>query len=94
MVRVSGLNGKKIITTDAFRVGEVSGAEVDTNQWRITHLHINLTKEATKELEFKKPVLGHVTLCLPVTLVKAFGDVITLNKTMQELKGMPECKHG
>ena len=94
MVRVSGLNGKKIITTDAFTVGEVSGAEVDTNQWRITHLHINLTKEATKELEFKKPVLGHVTLCLPVTLVQAFGDVITLNKTMQELKRMPECKHG
>lgn len=93
MVKVSDLNGKKVITTDAFTVGEVSGAEVDTDQWLITHLHVSMTKEATNELGFKKPVLGHVTICLPINLVKAFGDVVTLSKTREELKIIPECKH-
>jgi sporulation protein YlmC with PRC-barrel domain len=91
MVEVSRVNGKKVITTDAFNVGEASGAEMD-DQWKITHLHVNLSKEATNELGFKKPVLGHITICLPVNLIQAFRDVITLSKTREELKGIPECE--
>jgi len=91
MVRVSEINGKKVITTDAFNVGKVSGAEMD-DQWKITHVHVDLSKEATNELGFKKPVLGHVTICLPVKVIQGLGDVITLSKTREGLKGIPECK--
>lgn len=91
MVEVSRLNGKKVITIDAFNVGEVSEA-VMNDSWQITHIHVNLTKEATKELGFKKPVLGHITICLPVDHVTGVADVLTLNKTREELKGIPECK--
>lgn len=91
MVKVSELNGKKVITTDAFNVGKLSGAEMDKN-WKITHVHIELSKDATSELGFKKPVLGHVTICLPVNLIQGFGDMVTLNKTREDLKGIPECK--
>jgi len=91
MNKVSELNGKKVITTDAFEVGKVSGAEMDKN-WRITHVHIELSKEATNELGFKKPVLGHIGICLPVNLIQGFGDVITLSKAREDLKGIPECK--
>lgn len=91
MVKVSELNEKKVITTDAFNVGKLSGAEMDKN-WKITHVHIELSKDATSELGFKKPVLGHVTICLPVNLIQGFGDMVTLNKTREDLKGIPECK--
>lgn len=91
MVKVSELNGKKVITTDAFNVGKLSGAEMDKN-WKITHVHIELSKDATSELGFKKPVLGHVTICLQVNLIQGFGDMVTLNKTREDLKGIPECK--
>ena len=91
MVKVSETNGRKVITTDAFNVGKVSGAEMD-DQWKITHVYVDLTKDATNELGFKKPVLGHITICLPVKLIQGLGDVITLSKTREELKGIPECK--
>lgn len=91
MVKVSEINGKKVITTDAFNVGKISGAEMD-DQWKITHIHVDLTKDATDELGFKKPVLGHITICLPVNLIQALGDVITLSETREGLKGIPECK--
>jgi sporulation protein YlmC with PRC-barrel domain len=91
MTRVSELKWKKVITTDAFEVGKVSEAEMDKN-WTITHVHIELSKEATNELGFKKPVLGHVTICMPVNLIQGFGDVVTLNKARDGLKGIPECK--
>jgi len=94
MVKVSKLNGMKVITTDAFTIGEVNGADVDTELWQITHLHVALTSEITKELGFKKPLLGHLTVCLPIHVVKSTGDVITLNKQLEQLKVLPECKHG
>jgi sporulation protein YlmC with PRC-barrel domain len=91
MVDVGKIDGRKVITVDAFNVGEASGAEMD-NQWKITHLYVNLSKEATKELGLAKPPLGHVTICLPVNLIQAFADVITLTKKREELQGIPECK--
>jgi sporulation protein YlmC with PRC-barrel domain len=91
MAKVSEINGKKVITTDAFNVGEVSGAEMD-DQWKITHVHVDLSKEATNELGFKKPMLGHITICLPVKQIQGLGDVITLSKTREGLKEIPECK--
>jgi len=92
MVNVSTLNGKKVITTDAFTVGEVSGAEMDPDRWKITNIVVSLTKEATNELGFKKPFMGHIAICVPVDLIKGFGDVVTLKTTREELKSVPECK--
>ena len=81
-----------VITSDAYTLGEVDGAHADINNWNITHLDVDLTKEATEELGFKKPLLGSLTICLPINVVKNVGDVITLNKSRLDLKNLRECK--
>ena len=91
-MKVSNMNGMKVITADAFRLGEVDGAHADTETWQITNLIVELTKEATKELNFKKPMFGSLTVCLPITAVKEIGDVITLNKSLIEFKDLKEVK--
>ena len=53
MVTVSKLMGKKVIGANAYTLGEVHGADVDTDKWQITHLHVSLTDEATRELGFR-----------------------------------------
>ena len=50
LVKASRLNGKKVVTTNAFLVGEVEAAELDTDTWQITHLYIGLTNEALHQL--------------------------------------------
>lgn len=92
MVSVSKLMGKKVISANAYALGEVHGADVDTDKWQITHLHVSLTDEGTRELGFKKPFLGSVVICLPVDVIKATADVITLNKSLQELRNFVEPK--
>ena len=92
ILKVGNMNGMKVITADAFTLGEIEGAHADTATWQITHLDVTLTKEATRELGFKKPMLGSLTVCLPVTVVKQVGDVITLNKSLLEFKSLKECK--
>jgi len=91
MTEISKLKGKTVITKDAFNVGEITEADMD-DDWKITHLQVKLTKEATKELGLKKPYLGHVTVCLPVRYVRSIGDVINLSRNRDELKEIPECK--
>jgi len=91
-LKVGNMNGMKVITADAFRLGEVDGAHADTGTWQITRLDVELTKEATKELNFKKPMFGSLKVSLPITAVKEVGDVITLNKSLLEFKDLKEVK--
>jgi len=91
-LKVSKMNGKNVITADACTLGEVDGAHADTETWQITHLDVALTKETAKELGLKKPILGSLTVCLPVAVVKKVGDVVTLNKSLLEFKELKECK--
>jgi sporulation protein YlmC with PRC-barrel domain len=81
-----------VITSDAYTLGEVDGTNADIITWDLTHLDIELSKEVSEELGFKKPLLGSVKVCLPVNTVETVGDVITLNKSLSELKNLKECK--
>jgi len=89
---VSKLNGMNVITADAYTLGEVDAAHADIGEWVITHLDVELTKEAVEQFGFKKPLLGSVTVCLPIDTVKEVGNVITLNKSLLDLKNLKECK--
>jgi len=91
-MKYSKLDGMKIVSLDAKDVGEISGAEVDTKNWSITHIHIELSDSALKELNIKKPLIGNVTLCFPVGFIKKVGDVITLSRNLDGLKKIPECR--
>jgi sporulation protein YlmC with PRC-barrel domain len=91
-LKVSRMNGMKVITADAFTLGEVEGAHVDTGIWQMTHLQVELTKEATRALGFIKPMLGSLSICLPTTAVNKIGDVVTLNQSLLELKNIKECQ--
>lgn len=91
-MKIGNINGKKVITDDAYTFGEVDGVHADTTTWQVTHLDVELAKEAITELGFNKPMLGAVTVCLPIASVKNVGDVVTLNQPLSELKNLRECK--
>jgi sporulation protein YlmC with PRC-barrel domain len=91
-LKVNKLNGMAVITDDALTLGEVDGVQADTVTWQITHLDVSLTKEATEELGFKKPMLGSITICLPTSAIKKVGDVITLDFSLKALKDLKECQ--
>ena len=92
ILKVNKLNGMKVITSDAHTLGEINGAHFDTNNWGITNLDVHLTKESSKELGLKKLKFMSMTVCLPVSVVKDIGDVITLKQTLEEFKDLKECK--
>jgi len=92
MVEISRLFWKKAYTSDSVLLGEVESAELDMKTWQVTNFYIGLTDEATSKLGFKRPFLGKVVVCLPVSTVKTIQDTAILNTTMEELRNLKECK--
>jgi sporulation protein YlmC with PRC-barrel domain len=94
LTSVDELFGKKVIGAKGYSIGEIKGAAADFNQWKITHLHVKLDSNAADELGFKKR-FSSSTVCLPVSLVSAIGDVVTIGQALNELSNNPdiyECR--
>ncbi|MFA5572319.1 MAG: hypothetical protein WC046_01105 [Candidatus Bathyarchaeia archaeon] len=91
MVEITKLFWKKALTSDHFELGEVNSADLDMSNWRITNLYIALSDEATKAFGFRHPYLGKVVVCLPVSAVDVFKEVLVLNKTIDELRNLRQC---
>ena len=92
MTNLKDLYGKSVVTTDAYALGEIDGIEFDVDKGAITHLRVDLTKEAAKELRFKKPIMGNVYVCILLNLVQAYGDIINLNVPLEQIKTLRECQ--
>jgi len=91
-MKAANLTGKQVITSEAQVLGEIEGVEIDSTDWTVSHLHVSLLKNNVKKFNFKKPLFGSVTVCLPINVIKAVGDVISINKSIEDLKYMPEFK--
>jgi sporulation protein YlmC with PRC-barrel domain len=92
MVEITRLFWKKVVTSDAFVLGEIHSAVLNTDTWTVTNFYVALNDEAAKKLGFESPFLGKVMVCLPVSVVKSIKDTAVLNKTFDELYELKECK--
>ncbi len=92
MVEITKLFWKPVVTSDSFVLGEVHSAELDMSNWQIINLFVTLSEEASKKLGFKHPYLGKVVVCLPVSAVADFTDKTILNKTIEELGNLRQCR--
>ena len=92
MVEITRLFWKPALTSDGFLLGEVQSAELDMSNWQIINLFVALSDEASKKLGFKHPYLGKVLVCLPVSAVESISDKAVLNKTLEELRSLRQCR--
>ena len=85
------LGGKTVIDSEATIMGDVGGLEFNVSGWKVTHICVNLSDKAIEALGYKKPrFLGNVLVDIPVELVKAVSDVVSLDKTIEEIKSVLE----
>lgn len=92
MVEISRLFWKKVYSTDGFLLGETESADLDESTWQITSFYVSLTDQATSLLGMKRPFMGKVMVCLPVSLISSMSDTVMLNKSKVELNSLKQCK--
>ncbi len=94
LVSFKELSDKFVICAGGFDLGQINGVDIDSTTWRVTHIQVKLSKNASEDLGFKKR-FGSSTVCVPVALISSVGDNVLLNKTLDELSKTPEiseCK--
>lgn len=94
MVSANLITGKKVVATNGDAIGEVKDADFDTTTWKINSLLLRLTDKAASELGYTRTsgTLGSFSMnrgsrsvFMPVDLVSAIGDVVTIKKSIIEL---------
>ena len=90
MVEVTRLFWKRVVASDG--LGEIHSAVLDMDTWKLTSFYVALNDEAAKKLGFTSPFLGKVMVCLPVSAIKEIKEIAVLNKTLEELQELKECK--
>ena len=88
------INGKKVVDSEGYILGEVDGIDVDLTTWQATGLYVSLSDGAIVELGFKKPFLSSIAISMPTKIVKAIGEVITLSEPLKSLKDIVEKVEG
>jgi sporulation protein YlmC with PRC-barrel domain len=94
VISFENLVGLKVLTSEAFSLGEVKGALVDTEKWNIKYLHVKINDEAATKLGFKKRFRSS-TVCIPINMIVAVGDYVTIGRTLDQLsesQEITECK--
>lgn len=82
------LDGKKVVGSEGYILGEVDGVDIDLNSWQANAFYVSLSNEAIAEFGHKKPFMSKITVCLPTYLVKAVGEVITLKEPIRDLENI------
>lgn len=84
-IEMGCLESKNVITTDGRMIGVLTGAWMDTSNWTITSLVVELEKDVVAELNVKKPLLRTAKVTVPTSTVLNIADVVQLNTDMANL---------
>jgi sporulation protein YlmC with PRC-barrel domain len=85
MVSKDDLLGKTVIGATGNYIGDVSDIDIDSDTWKVTHLHVKLSDQAAKEFGVKKSFKSSIVR-MPTSYVENIGVLIKLNQSDIDLK--------
>ena len=94
MINFEEIIGLQVVTSGAYILGEVKGAKIDTETWAIKYLNVKVTGEAAESLGMKKRFRSS-KICIPVDMVQAVAQVVTISRSIEDLESsqeITECK--
>jgi sporulation protein YlmC with PRC-barrel domain len=93
LAKLKNIVGKKVVGVNGDSIGEVKDVEFDTTTWKTTDLEVKLNDKAAMMLGLKGSgrsigglrSTGTDTVYMPVEIISAISDVVTVNKTLNEM---------
>ena len=85
MINFEKMIGLQVVTSGAHILGEVKGAKIDTKTWEVKFLNVKLSDKAADRLGMKKRFRSS-QISIPITMVKAVAELVTIDKSMEELE--------
>jgi hypothetical protein len=83
-----------VTANNGYAIGNVIGADIDTQTWTVKYLKLSLASDAARALNIDNPS-GYSEACLPVSLIGSYEDgVLKINRAFSQMgcrNGIIEC---
>jgi sporulation protein YlmC with PRC-barrel domain len=84
------LVGRVVISGDGIAMGEITRQFVETTNWRVEALQVELRKETAERIGIKHSMFHAPTIEIATALVQSVGDAIVLSVELDALRA-PEA---
>lgn len=78
------LKGKEVVGMNGYKIGKAKGVVI-SDDWKVTHLDVELRADIEEELGMASMPLSHNHLPIEVSKVAGVGDLITLKIPKEQL---------
>ncbi|NYT12045.1 MAG: hypothetical protein GKC03_05765 [Methanomassiliicoccales archaeon] len=85
-IEVGCLKERSVITKDGKMIGNLIGADIDTENWSVTTVRIEIEKDFIKELGLEKSMMKSTKIKLSTGLIELVGDIVQLSVDLKNLK--------
>jgi sporulation protein YlmC with PRC-barrel domain len=82
------IRGRTVIAADGQLVGEVTAFLIDTDDWLVQALQIELRKEIADQLGTHRSIFRAGTLQIPMRVVQSVGRTIILSVPVEGLRAV------
>ena len=86
------IEGKEVICGEARFLGKVCGVEIDTKDWKVTYICLDVDKNIVEDLGLIKSRFGSVKVFIPTEKIDATSDRIILGESVEELRKIVKLK--
>ena len=83
---VGCLKQMSVITKEGKMIGTLIGADIDTENWSVPTIRVEIEKDMVESLGLEKSMLKGTKIKLSTGLVELVGDIVQLNVKLAELK--------
>jgi sporulation protein YlmC with PRC-barrel domain len=85
-IEVGCLKERSVITKDGKMIGNLIGADIETENWSVPTVRIEIDKDFIKELGLEKSMMKSTKIKLSTGLIELVGDIVQLSVDLKSLK--------
>lgn len=85
-IEVGCLKEKNVITKDGKMIGTLIGADIETKDWSVPTVRIEIEKDIIKDLGLEKSMIKSTKIKLSTGLIELVGDIVQLSVDIKNLK--------
>ncbi len=80
------LRGRTVISADGQAIGSVKAIFLDSTEWRVESISVELGKDAADRIGASRSMFRHGVVELPVRLIQSVGDTVVLGVGVDQLR--------
>ena len=85
-IEVGCLKEKDVISKDGKKIGIMIGADIDTTNWSVPTIRVEVDKDIVKELGLEKSMMKSTKIKLSTGLIEVVGDIVQLTLNVKSLR--------